>query len=177
MAILTCMLILPHQLILYHLICGSCHAPSPISSPMMDQAIWSWDALAMKNQMLLNWISRFNPPMHSIHVDHGIHPIFSRLMAAMHIFLRPPLPLLSLSPGYFPRTKGSGLPTPIFFFSITYDRYVPTPGPMSNIGLMIYAIFVRMDSRKPYAIRRGVKDTWFLLMLNWTLSHLVPHAG
>ena len=113
-------------------------------------------------------------PMHSIHVDHGIHTISSRLMAAMHIFLWPPLPLLSLSPGYFPRTKGSGLPTPQFFFlSITYDRYVPTPGPMSNIGLMIYAIFVRMDSREQYAIRRGVKDTWFLLMLNWTLSHLV----
>jgi hypothetical protein len=104
--------------------------------------------------------------MHSIHVDHGIHTISSRLMAAMHIFLRPPLPLLSLSPGYFPRTKGSGLPTPQFFFflSITYDRYVPTPGPMSNIGLMIYAIFVRMDSREPYAIRRGVKDTGVLLM-------------
>jgi hypothetical protein len=55
-------------------------------------------------------------PMHSIHVDHGIHTISSRLMAAMHIFLWPPLPLLSLSPGYFPRTKGSGLPTPQFFF-------------------------------------------------------------
>ena len=121
MAILTCMLILPQQLILYHLICGSCHAPSPISSPMMDQAIWSWDALAMTNQMLLNWISRFNPPMHSIHVDHGIHPIFSRLMAAMHIFLWPPLPLLSLSPGCFPRTKGSGLPTPQFFFFLKHN--------------------------------------------------------
>ena len=55
-------------------------------------------------------------PMHSIHVDHGIHTISSRLMAAMHIFLWPPLPLLSLSPGYFPRTKGSGLPTPPIFF-------------------------------------------------------------
>ena len=107
--------------------------------------------------------SLIQPPMHSIHVDHGSHTIFSRMMAATHIVLRPPLPLLSLSPGYFPRTKGSGLPTPsfFFFFSITYDRYVPTPGPMSNIGLMIYAIFVRMDSREQYAIRRGVKDTWF----------------
>ena len=48
---------------------------------------------------------------------------------------------------------------------------------MSNIGLMIYAIFVRMDSCEPYAMRRGVKDSGFLLMLNWTLSHRVPHAG
>ena len=83
-------------------------------------------------------------------------------MAATHIVLRPPLPLLSLSPGYFPRTKGSGLPTPlIFFFSIPYDRYVPTLGPMSNIGLMINAIFVRMDSQEQYAIWQGVKDNWF----------------
>jgi hypothetical protein len=42
---------------------------------------------------------------------------------------------------------------------------------------MIYAIFVRMDSQELYAIRRGVKDTWFLLMLGSMLSHLVPHAG
>jgi len=89
-------------------------------------------------------------PLHSIHVDHGIHTIFSRMMAATHFLLRPPLPLLSVSPGYFPRTKGSGLTTPpiLFFLSITYDKYVPTPGPMSNIGLKIYAIFVRMDSRE-----------------------------
>ena len=60
--------------------------------------------------------SLIQPPIHSIHVDHGIHTIFSRMMAATHIVLRPPLPLLSLSPGYFPRTKGSGLPTPSFFF-------------------------------------------------------------
>jgi hypothetical protein len=72
--------------------------------------------LATNFHMLLNWISRFNPPMHSIHVDHDIHTIFSRMMAATHFVLRPPLPLLSLSPGYFPRTKGSGLPTPHFFF-------------------------------------------------------------
>ena len=55
-------------------------------------------------------------PIHSIHADHGVHTIFSRMMAATHFLLRPPLPLLSLSLGYLPRTKGSGLPTPPFFF-------------------------------------------------------------
>ena len=120
MAILIWMLILPHQPILHHLTCGSYLAPSPISSPIMDQAIWSWDALATNFHMLLNWISRFNPPMHSIHVDHDIHTIFSRMMAATHFVLRPPLPLLSLSPGYFPRTKGSGLPTPHFFLFLVH---------------------------------------------------------
>jgi hypothetical protein len=117
MAILTCMLILPHQLILYHLICGSCHAPSPISSPMMDQAIWSWDALAMKNQMLLNWIPRFNPPMHSIHVDHGIHTISSRLMAAMHIFFAAAPPFAFIKPWLFSTNKRFWFANPpqIFF--------------------------------------------------------------
>lgn len=142
MAILIWMLILPHQPILHHLTCGSYLAPSPISSPIMDQAIWSWDALATNFHMLLNWISRFNPPMHSIHVDHDIHTIFSRMMAATHFVLRPPLPLLSLSPGYFPRTKGSGLPTPHFFFfnnttlHVHMDRSFPPRGTNFALGYL-----------------------------------------
>ena len=93
-------------------------------------------------------------------------------------FLAAAPPFAFIKPWLFSTNKRFWFANPHFFFlSITYDRYVPTPGPMSNIGLMIYAIFVRMDSRKPYAIWQGVKDTWFLLMLNWTLSHLVPHAG
>ncbi len=166
MAILIWILILPHQLILYQLTCGSCLAPSPISSLIMDQATWSWDApLITKSHMLLTWISQFNPPIHSIHVDHGIHTIFSQMMAAMYFLFAAAPPFAFIKPRLLSTNKRFWFANPSKKNSITYDRYVPTPGPMSNIGLMIYAIFVRMDSRELYVIRQGVKDTWFLLML------------
>jgi hypothetical protein len=111
-----------------------CQLPSNFQFPMMDQAIWSWDALALKSHMLLNWIPQFNTPMHSIHVDHGIHTILPWMMATKHIVLRPPLPLLSLSPGYLTWTKGSVMPPPNIFLSTTSDRY-DAPGPMSNIPM------------------------------------------
>ncbi len=97
----------------------------------MDKGSWSYDALATTFHMISNWIPRFNLPMHSIHVDHGVHTIFFGVMAAVHDDLQPPLPLLSLSFGYLAWTKGSVMPTPIFL-SVAHN-WNDAPGPVSNL--------------------------------------------
>ena len=97
----------------------------------MDQGSWSWDVLATTFHMLSTWIPRFNLPTHSIPVDHGVHTIFSGMIAAAHDDLQPPLPLLSLNSGYLTWTKGSVMPLPIFF-SVTHNRN-DAPEPMSNL--------------------------------------------
>jgi hypothetical protein len=71
----------------------------------------------MQSHLLSNWIPRFNLPMHSIHVDHGVHTIFPGMIAARHDDLQPPLLLLSLSSGYLTWTKGSVMPPLIFFLA------------------------------------------------------------
>jgi hypothetical protein len=42
----------------------------------------SWDKLASKTAMFMNWIPRFDLPTYSIHVDRGIHAIFPGMLIA-----------------------------------------------------------------------------------------------